>query len=166
MATQILTASRLREVLRYCPETGALVWIAKVSKRAKVGGIAGSVRSDGYRIIGIEGNKVLAHRAAWVFLRGEWPAWQIDHINGDRADNSAGNLRQVTHAENCQNVRRARRDSGSGLMGAHWIARLQRWRARIKVDGTEIHVGHFLTAQEAHNAYISAKRRLHATCTI
>lgn len=44
------------------------------------------------------------HILKWVFFNGEIPeGYEIDHINGDKQDNTLSNLRCVTHFENCNN---------------------------------------------------------------
>lgn len=44
-----------------------------------------------------------AHRIAWALYYGAWPEKEIDHWNGDRADNRIRNLRDVSHLENSRN---------------------------------------------------------------
>lgn len=97
-----LTAARLRELLRYDPETGLFTWAVNVGARAKIGAVAGSVK-DGYRRIALDGRSYYAHKLAWLHLHGAWSEMIIDHKNGDRADNCTVNLREVDAFENRQN---------------------------------------------------------------
>jgi HNH endonuclease len=48
---------------------------------------------DGYRYIEIDGELYRADMVAWALQTGEWPEGEIEHINGDRADNCWLNLR-------------------------------------------------------------------------
>jgi hypothetical protein len=97
-------------------------------------------------------------------MTGRWPNGVVDHINGDTSDNQWSNLRDVTHSVNCQNQRRAKRSNASGLLGVSFFD--GKPRASISVDGRPIHLGTFDTPEAAHQAYVEAKRKLHAGCTI
>ena len=83
----------------------------------------------------------------------------IDHIDGDRLNNRRSNLRECSQAENTRNARIGLNNT-SGYKGVSETAE-GRWRARITVDGVEIRIGHFDTAEEAAEAYDSAAVRLH-----
>ena len=154
-----LTAERLREVLHYDPATGVFTWLVPCGSAA-AGAEAGSFYSNGYMRVGVAGSVHLAHRLAWFYMTGEWPAEQIDHINGARADNRWVNLREATKAENQQNVT-AYRNNTSGFPGVDWNKRDRRWRARIMVKREYRNLGYFSTAEEAAAAYAEAKQRLH-----
>jgi hypothetical protein len=169
MASANLTAARLREVLHYCPDTGGFTW--RFSRRGvKAGSVAGSVsKEQGYRYICVDRRSYLAHRLAWLYMNGEWPAEQVDHKFGIRDDNRWSELRAANNTFNRQNMRAARHDNKSaGLLGVS-IQRGNgdaRYRARITTNGVEQLIGRFDTAEAAHAAYIEAKRRLHASCVI
>jgi len=95
---------------------------------------------------------------------GELPPKYIDHINGVRDDNRITNLRAVTAAGNAENRRRAQKNTASGFLG---VARNgNNWQAYIRVNKKPTYLGTFKTPEEAHQAYLAAKRKLHATCTL
>lgn len=166
MAKANVTAQRLRELLHYDPETGVFTWRVRLSNRVKVGGVAGTVNTWGRAQIAIARNFYYAHRLAWLHIHGEWPAQEIDHIDGDPLNNRIANLRDVGRVTNQQNLRKAAQRNRAGMLGALWHGQNKAWRARIMVDGKSISLGCFKTPEEAHAAYIEAKRRLHKGCTI
>jgi hypothetical protein len=146
-----LTAERLRELLDYDPETGVLTW--KVSHTR-----AGTRHSHGYTTVSIDGRRYFAHRLAWVFVTGAWPAHHIDHRNGDKADCRFVNLREATRAQNMRNVGITRRNT-SGFKGTYKHRR--RWRAFISAARSRTYLGTFDTAEEAHAAYCEAAEKYH-----
>lgn len=162
----MLTAERLRELLDYNPETGALTRLTRPAQRSRIGDVVGWTGAYGYTIVAVDGRDYLAHRLAWLHVHGRWPTADIDHINGDRADNRLENLREVTRGQNLQNQRRARRDNRTGILGVSYRADRGSWRAHIGAGGRQHHLGTFATPQEAHDAYVTAKRRLHEFGTL
>jgi hypothetical protein len=143
----------------YDPATG-IFW--RDGKRAD----CGSGKKHGHRRVQHQGRRVLAHRLAWFLTHGSWPTLDIDHINGDPADNRIVNLREVTRQVNIQNQRKAQRNARANLLGVHWNAGNKKWRACITTGGKRTHLGLFETAEAAHEAYVQAKRKQHAGCTL
>lgn len=156
-----LTADRLRELVSYDPQNGVFRWVAPPKhKGPAVGKVAGSDHGGGYRKIKIDGRQHLAHRLAWLYVHGEWPRGLLDHVNGDRGDNRIVNLREATEAQNGQNRRRSQSNNAARLLGVA-PTRSGRWKAQIHVAGKQTHLGTFATPEQAHEAYLSAKVRLH-----
>lgn len=165
MAAIDLTAARVRELFHYHPETGIFIRKVKTCAQVEVGGIAGSLAKDGYLRIKVDGYSYKASRLAWLYVTGGWPVFQVDHKDGDKANDRFLNLRDVRQQVNIQNQRAPRRHKRiSRLMGV--TKREGRWVARIDVGGTRKHLGAFATEQAAHEVYLEAKRRLHEGCTL
>jgi hypothetical protein len=123
MAT--LNKDKIFNLISYDPNSGAFY-------RNKNGAKADTKMSIGYKRVRITINgkkhEILAHRLAWFFMTGFWPKGEIDHIDGDRSNNSALNLRDVTRDENAKNIK-LRSDNTSGVMG---IRRHQSgWKASV-----------------------------------
>ena len=156
MDTPKLTQDRLRELVNYDPDTGLFTW--RISRRkCRQGALAGANMPTGYRVIRLDDVLHLAHRLAWLYVHGVWPTNQIDHINGNRADNRLCNLREATNAENAQNRRKTK--GKSGLMGVR--QENSKWLAEIKFNYKVIRLGLFDTPEEAHQTYLAAKQALH-----
>jgi len=158
-----ITQQALRKLLRYNQETGAFTRLARTSNRVRVGDRAGFADANGYICICVLGRREYAHRLAWLWMTGMWPV-EIDHRNGERADNSWKNLREAASILNKENQRRAHHDSKSGVLGVHPYP--HGFRARIQAGGKQVNLGCFRTAAAASEAYLKAKREMHQGCTI
>jgi hypothetical protein len=158
-----LDQATLRKLLRYDPQSGEFTWRDRRANRVKIGARAGSIDFKGYRTIKVQGRNYKAHRLAWLHMTGEWPH-EIDHRNGEKADNRWSNLRLSNQSLNRQNMRRAYKNNQSGYLGVH--VKGNKFQAKIKVNGVERSLGYFASATACHNAYLKAKRELHPGCTI
>lgn len=150
----------LKELLNYNPNTGVLTWKKRTSNRIKVGDVAGTINDQGYRLIGILGEEYRAHRLAWMYVTGEWPASEIDHRNGAHDDNRWENLREATSAENKQNLS-VRINNSSGFPGVSFDRRTKTWAGYINVNKKRTFLGRFNKKADAVLARLAAKERLH-----
>ena len=165
MTDKELTQDRLKECLRYDPDTGYFFWIKRNSNRIKIGDRAGTKQNcDGYAEIQIDGVLRKAHRLAWLYVYGEFPQGQIDHINGDRFDNRIVNLRDATPQENTHNQNLPHKHNKSGFLGVV-VKPNGTFYASIRLNKKSIHLGSFPTAELAHEAYLEAKANLHTQVT-
>lgn len=112
--------------------------------------------------------ELLRDRMAWLYMTGEMlpREVEIDHIDGDRANNRWSNLRLATSRQNSENIHGAHRDSQTGLLGVSLDRSGARYLARIFVDGKAVGLGVHSTAEAAHAAYVAAKRQLHEFGTL
>jgi hypothetical protein len=164
----MLTVERLKEVLLYEPGMGHFIHRpragadqpTKTWNTRYAGKIAGTVRVDGRRVLCIDGKHYFAARLAWLYMTGKWPNPEADHESTDRCDDRWGNLREATRQQNACNTR-TRRHSKSGMKGAHWHKKSQKWQARITSHGKMKGLGYYDTKEQAHQAYCSAASRLH-----
>lgn len=156
----------LRERIEYNPETGELLWlpVEATNKHLKVWNkrFSGSAALNhehhtGYKVGRLMGKHMAAHRVAWAIYTGEWPSWQIDHINGDRSDNRIANLREVSDQENARN-RKLQNNNTTGSVGISWHKRSKKWNTYIKVNGKMKHLGDFSCIGAAICARLIAER--------
>lgn len=155
---RLLKVDRLKEVLRYEPETGLFFWVKTLSPKAVSGSVAGAIRKRGYRIITIDKEQHRASRLAWLYTFGALPEKYIDHINRNKADDRISNLRLAEPFENSSNVAVTVR-SKSGLKG---VCRTPwGWQASIRHKGKLHHLGSFRSSETAAKAYEIAAKKLH-----
>ena len=154
----------VHERFNYDPESGILTWkkreeikrydyrwnIQYAEKRA-----GGLDEEQGYRKVTLDGIRYREHRLIWLWMTGNFPKEQIDHINGDRSDNRWNNLREANNSENQQN-KKAKNKSG-----IYWSEKRKKWSAQIGINGKNIFLGRFADSDAAHNAYLLAKAKYH-----
>ena len=156
----LLTAERARQLLVYEPDTGLLRWREKRGK-VMAGDLAGCPK-DGYLVVRVDDRLYRVHRIAWLMVHGEWPAAEVDHIDGNRSNNRIGNLRECKDGVvNQHNESRLRRNNRSGYSGVSWSKAMGKWEAALKVDYKRIVVGYFSDPAVAHVARSKAKADMH-----
>lgn len=149
-----LTQARLKEVLHYDPVVGIFLWKSPTSTRVKIGDIPTPMKSRPYVQIRIDGKRHYAHRLAWLWQTGEFPALGLDHRNTIKSDNALSNLRVATDTQNGAN-KGIRRDSSTGIKGVRKCKKTGKWVARLK----GAHLGAFQTQSLASEAYDTAATR-------
>jgi hypothetical protein len=156
----MMDTTKLKQVLKYCPETGDFTWLENRSPVARIGVTAGNVTSLGYISIKVFGRPQQAHRLAFLFVTGDWPKNEVDHKSGVRTDNRWANLRECTHAENAQN-RTVHARNTSGKMGVSWSKKESKFVACITLNGKRKRIGAFDCPDAAAKAYVLAKAEVH-----
>lgn len=158
----IPSVEELRRMLAYDRVSGDFRWLHREDRERDwntrfAGKIAGQILGNGYRYIMLGKKPRLAHRLAWLYMTGEWPTHQIDHINRDRADNRWDNLRAATNQQN-QNNTGLRSTNKSGVKGVNYVAKKHRWQAMITVDYKQRFLGYFMTKDDAIAARLKAEQ--------
>lgn len=152
-----LTRDHILEVLDYNADTGVFKWKKPVVK------IAGSMCSQGYLRVKINGKSYKQHRLAWFLVNNEWPE-MIDHINRIRTDNRITNLRPAKNQDNQMNRLDPSATNKSGHLGVNFNKEANRYAARIKCGAKRIHIGYFDTPEMAAAAYNAKKAELSKFC--
>lgn len=147
---------RARDVLDYDPATGILRWKI-TSGRAYIGNQAGCLdRRTGYRRVRLDGTFVLAHHICWAITLGQWPV-QIDHVDGDKANNAWQNLRASTQQQNMGNIGLSAHNK-SGVKGVFYHKASGQWMAQITINRKTKYLGIRRTKEEAADLYEAAAR--------
>lgn len=159
-----ITAEVVRNLFHYDAKTG--VFTRKLKARgATVGRVVGA-NCNGYLAARVGKKNYLLHRIAWLYVYGDAPSLGIDHIDGNKKNNAIANLRLATPSQNAQNLKVAQDRTKSALLGVHWDKTINKWRSNIVIEGKRKYLGVFTDPNEAHNAYLTAKRQLHSFSTI
>ena len=149
--------AELRRRFDYDSSSGRL--IHKLSHRA--GLVAGSAHPEGGWAVSVQGIKYLNCRLVWMWYWGNDPAHlEIDHIDGNRANDRISNLRLANRQQQQWNVGLTARNS-SGCKGVSLYKRLNLWRADINVAGRKKCLGYFKDKADAIAAYKDAALALH-----
>ncbi len=132
----------------------------KRAGRVKPGSYSLCKDKDGYIVVGINKKNYRAHRLVWLYVHGELPKCDIDHINRIKDDNRPENLRLVNKSQNRQNIN-MQKNNKSGLKGVWLHKQNKSWCASISINKKNKHIGCFETKEEAAAAYIAAAKILH-----
>lgn len=149
MKNELLTQEYLKQILHYNPDSGEFFWIKNTPiENWKRAGTKNPLR---YVQILIQGKIYLAHRLAFIYMKGENPIEQIDHINHNKIDNRWCNLRLVSHQENHRNMP-IQLNNKSGHNGIYWHKSANKWCSMIKVNGKNKYLGLFKNIKQAIQA--------------
>lgn len=153
-----LEVSRLRELFSYDPITGVLYRLT--TKRA--GLPCGTVFSTGHMQVDVDGKMTGVHRIAWALHSGEYPTVEVDHKNGDGADNRLCNLRLATSSQNNQNRRLSTRNK-TGIKCVFRVKWSKSWRWRVAVghDSQKYDITHFICFGKAVRHANQLRAKLH-----
>ncbi|ENK0369607.1 HNH endonuclease [Salmonella enterica] len=146
----------------YEPETGVLRWAVKRGK-VKPGDEAGCLaKTCGYRMVRLDGVLTPVHRIIWDMLNPTdklQEGDEIDHIDHDKLNNRASNLRKVCHLSNMHN-RSKHKNNTSGVTGVAWAGKQNKWYAYIYKKGTNYNLGYFSKFEDAVFARKEAEIKL------
>ena len=173
-----ITVEQVRCLMDYNPLTGKAFWKSRDlewfngntricnSWNAKhVGKEVGTYRR-GYKVTRINRTHHALHHLIWMWVYGDRHTDYIDHINGVKDDNRITNLRLVTHQQNMQNQRKTRCNNKLGLTGVYKKKGSNNYQSQIMQAGKIHRLGTFTDPQEAHEAYLKAKKDLHPFSTL
>lgn len=113
------------------------------------------LHSMGYAVTYVGSEDITMHRLIMQPKKG----LTVDHINGDKLDNRKENLRICTLAQNKLNTPR-RSHNKAAYKGIEYMPRLNKYRARIRLDGKRYSLGCFVTPEEAAIAYNTKAKEL------
>ena len=156
-----MTQEDLKHWFSYDEDTGLFTRRRDVANGAfKAGTVAGSKHKEsGYVRINFMGKLRRAHRMAWLYVTGEDPKDQIDHVNRVRDDNRFENLREACGNMNMKN-QTVSDTNATRERGVYLSKNGKRFRARIGHLGKLVGLGTFDTIEEAVSARRVAEKEL------
>jgi hypothetical protein len=81
----------------------------------------------------------------------------VDHIDRNKLNNVKSNLRVVTQSKNLHNSGPSKNNT-TGFKGVHFHKKAKKFMASICINRKVTYLGLFKTAEEAHDAYVSAAK--------
>lgn len=138
---------------------GHLFWKKRVAKCVHIGDKAGCLKPKGYISIRYKNQYYQAHRLIYMWHFGDFKE-DIDHFDGNKANNRIENLRKATDTQNQYN-KKIGRNNISGIKGVFWAKDYQKWEARIKVNKKPIYVGRYNSLEEAKIAIEKFRQEHH-----
>jgi hypothetical protein len=98
-----------------------------------------------------ENKKYLLHRIiAETFIENINNLPYVNHINGLKNDNRIDNLEWVSARENNCHYSNLNNNKTSKYVGVNFDLRSKKWRSQISFNKNKIHLGYFLTEEEAY----------------
>jgi hypothetical protein len=151
----MITQEQLMQLVHYEPTTGVFTRI-RSHRKDRLGKEPGGLNTKGYVQIRINNKLYLAHRLAWLYVYGEFPINQIDHIDGQKTNNKITNLREATNKQNQENTP-LKSNNTTGFRGVHFNKKNNNYRAYICHNRRQISLGSFATIDLAINAVRTAR---------
>lgn len=159
------------KMVNYDPDTGSMVWKPRESSindaarwnSRYAGKEVGTIDDKGYRRILVRSfdgcaRRIRVHQVAMFILTGRVQSGEIDHINQDKLDNRAANLRDVPKTINQRNGTR-KSNNTSGVPGVTWHKQRGKWCAQASINGKHHHLGLFESIEDAKNAAIKFREK-------
>lgn len=156
-----LTYEQIVSAYGYNPATGEITR-NKATRRNPIGSVCTYPKRSGYLVTHYmcdDKTQITlgAHRIAFMLMMKRWPEHELDHIDGDKANNKWNNLREATKTQNRANtVRTCNNKSGYKGVCAH----RGKFQASIGINGKDVYLGLYETAEEAHQVYCAKAREV------
>lgn len=145
----------LRSIFDYNPKTGTFTYLVQRGPM-RAGSEAGTINSEGYIQMRLDGKMQYAHRLAVLWMTGHWPEHDVDHKDLNRSNNRWWNLRVAGKTVNNRN-KSMHRNNTSGHVGVSWDSSRGLWAAHIGVGSRTEHLGRFSFYEDAVTARLEAE---------
>jgi len=168
-----LTHEMLKNILNYDELTGVFIWRVRdvkfftslhqynswnASHANKEAGSISKTHGMIFKSIRIFNKNYPGHRLAYFYMTGKWPKEDIDCIDGDYTNLKFKNIRQATRSDT--RYKRSEPHGKNKLIGCHYCNTKKKYVSQTTKNGKRIFLGYFNTPEEAHQAYVNAKRQI------
>jgi hypothetical protein len=150
-----MTKDQLNQIFVY--EDGKLYW-KMPRKGINVGDRAGTIMRGNYRSIMVDSKRHYEHRVIFMMHYGFLPK-ELDHIDGNPANNRIENLRESNRNQNMHNTKLSKLNK-SGCKNVYWHKDNEKWAVQIALNNKSMFFGNYenleladLVAQEARDKY-------------
>ena len=156
-----LTQDYLKSRVTYSKKTGIFTWknhpdSPKWWNTRFSGKKAGNKLSNGYIHIYLKDTPILAHRLAWLYVKGKNCKYIIDHEDHNPSNNKWANLREAPGSGNSQNSLKNTANT-SGFKGV--VKHKNKWKAQLYILNKVKYIGVYQTKEEAHKAYMKHAKK-------
>lgn len=165
-SSKSLSSEQLKALISYDEKSGVFTWLPrpnnsranKIFNSRSSGKVAGVKCPRGYVYIKTRPHGLFsASRLAWLYVNGEWPSNEIDHINGRTDDNRIENLRNATRSQNGAN-RGKHKNNSTGFKGV--TKKKNKWTACVAINKKRFRLGSFDTPEAAYEAYLQKSKEV------
>lgn len=163
----MLTQQQVRTLYDYDPQTG---WLTHKSTGARAGSEVfkpdrNGVKQPQLRRVSIRGKVYPETRIIWVWMTGTWSSAKfIDHADTNPFNNAWSNLREANDQESLRN-RKPWTATGYKWVYVDKRKTTRPYKARIRIDGKDYHLGGYATPQDAHSAALALASNHHGKFT-
>lgn len=92
---------------------------AAIFRAKNQGKPAGSATKNGYWSVGVNGRLIGAHQIVLAIKTGAWAVTDVDHVDGNKSNNTPSNLREASRSENIVNADPKKARSATGVRNVY-----------------------------------------------
>jgi hypothetical protein len=151
---QGITFNKLKRLLEVNVEDGWAKW--KIDRYNNAIILKAKVESFFPLKSSLNARSIRLHQIIWVFAHNGnwcWPPDELDHKDGNDANNKIVNLRKCSHRQNMTNQSMCNRNT-SGYPGVYWSSKKQWWYVLVFIRRKRIFLGRFIN----YDVAVAARR--------
>lgn len=130
-----ISADVLKELVFYDPVTGDFT-LRKATRDKGVGESPEHISPIGYSVVTLPRSVVgtrhqeYSHRLAFLYMTGSFPVGIVDHLDGNKLNNSWDNIKDGNRQDNQKNMKKSAANT-SGISGVFWDKSRSKWLVQV-----------------------------------